>query len=52
MTQELGDTKLLVKLREGDMIATAAIITIITVLQDYTMSIMITTQRNFLKIGL
>ena len=51
-TQELGDTKLLAKLREGDMIATEAIITIITVLQDYTMSIMITTQRNCLKIGL
>ena len=47
MTQELVHTKLLAKLSEGDMSATEA-----KYLQDYTMPIVITTQKNLLKIVL
>ena len=47
MPQELVHTKLLAKLSEGDMSATEA-----KYLQDYTMPIVITTQKNLLKIVL
>ena len=47
MAQQLVDTKLLAKLSEGDMIATKA-----KYLKDYTMSIVITAQRNLRKIVL
>ena len=47
MAQGLVDTKLLAKLNEGDMSATEA-----KYLQDYTMPIVITTQKNLLKIVL
>ena len=47
MAQELVHTKLLAKLSEGDMSATEA-----KYLQDYTMPIVITTQKNLLKIVL
>ena len=48
MAQELVDTNLLANLSDGDMIATEAKY-MVTVLQDYTMPIVITTQRNLLK---
>ena len=51
MAQELVDTNLLANLSDGDMIATVAKY-MVTVLQDYTMPIVITTQRNLLKIVL
>ena len=51
MAQELVDTNLLANLSDGDMIATVAKY-MATVLQDYTMPIVITTQRNLLKIVL
>ena len=51
MAQELVDTNLLANLSDGDMIATEAKY-MVTVLQDYTMPIVITTQRNLLKIVL
>ena len=47
MAQGLVDTKLLAKLSEGDMSATEA-----KYLPDYTMPIVITTQKNLLKIVL
>ena len=47
MAQGLVDTKLLAKLSEGDMSATE-----VKYLQDYTMPIVITTQKNLLKIVL
>ena len=48
MAQELVDTNLLANLSDGDMIATEAKY-MVTVLQDCTMPIVITTQRNLLK---
>ena len=51
MAQELGDTKLLAKLSEEDVIA-LKLNNIVTVLQDYTIPIVITTQRILLKIML
>ena len=51
MAQELVDTNLLANLSDGDMIATVAKY-MVTVLQDYTTPIVITTQRNLLKIVL
>ena len=47
MAQELVDTKLLAKLSEGNLSATEA-----KYFQDYTMPIVITTQKNLLKIAL
>ena len=47
MAQELVDTKLLAKLSEGNLSATEA-----KYFQDYTMPIVITTQKNLLKIVL
>ena len=47
MAQGLVDTKLLAKLSEGDMSATEA-----KYLPDYTMPIVITTQKNLLKMVL
>ena len=47
MPQELVHTKLLAKLSEGDMSATEA-----KYFQDYTMPIVITTQKNLQKIVL
>ena len=48
MAQELVDTKLLAKLSEDGMLP-LKLNTIVTVLQDYTMPIVITTQGNLLK---
>ena len=48
MAQELVDTKLLAKLSEDGMLP-LKLHTIVTVLQDYTMPIVITTQGNLLK---
>ena len=47
MAQELVDTKLLAKLNEGSLSATEA-----KYFQNYTMPIVITTQKNLLKIVL
>ena len=47
MAQELVDTKLLAKLSEGNLSATEG-----KYFQDYTMPIVITTQKNLLKIVL
>ena len=48
VAQELVDTKLLAKLSEGEMLPLKPN-TIVTVLQDYTMPIVITVQGNPLK---
>ena len=48
VAQELVDTKLLAKLSEGEMLPLKPN-TIVTVLQDYTMPIVITAQGDLLK---